>query len=77
MMIISEGASLLPCTEKFSESPLLFLAGNSLLTISFEISKQLKDLIVPSNIKNELISILISIGAAGHSGVAGGQYLRS
>jgi len=57
--------------RKFGESTAI-LAGNSLLTISFEILSS-KRLDLPSNIKNELIN-LISI-CSGHSGVAGGQYL--
>ena len=57
--------------RKFGESTAI-LAGNSLLTISFEILSS-KRLDLPSNIKNELIN-LISI-YSGHSGVAGGQYL--
>ena len=57
--------------KKFGESTAI-LAGNSLLTIGFEIlsSSQLK---ISNNIKNKLIN-LISI-SAGHSGVAGGQML--
>ena len=57
--------------KKFGESTAI-LAGNSLLTIGFEIlsSKQLK---ISNKIKNKLIN-LISI-CAGHSGVAGGQML--
>ena len=57
--------------KKFGESTAI-LAGNSLLTIGFEIlsSSQLK---ISNNIKNKLIN-LISI-YAGHSGVAGGQML--
>ena len=57
--------------RKFGESTAI-LAGNSLLTISFEILSS-KRLDLPSSIKNELIN-LISI-CSGHSGVAGGQYL--
>ena len=57
--------------KKFGESTAI-LAGNSLLTIGFEIlsSSQLK---ISNNIKNKLIN-LISI-CAGHAGVAGGQLL--
>ena len=57
--------------KKFGESTAI-LAGNSLLTIGFEIlsSDQLN---VSDSIKNRLIN-LISI-SAGHSGVAGGQFL--
>tara|TARA_Y100000817_G_C16796368_1_gene517517 strand:+ start:297 stop:1166 length:870 start_codon:yes stop_codon:yes gene_type:complete len=57
--------------KKFGESTAI-LAGNSLLTIGFEIlsSSQLK---ISNNIKNKLIN-LISI-CSGHSGVAGGQML--
>ena len=57
--------------KKFGESTAI-LAGNSLLTIGFEIlsSSQIN---ISNDAKNKLIN-LISI-SAGHSGVAGGQYL--
>ena len=56
--------------KKFNEFTAM-LAGNSLLTLSFEILSG-KNLKLPQNCKNELIKIL-SI-CAGHSGLAGGQY---
>jgi len=57
--------------KKFGESTAI-LAGNSLLTIGFEIlsSSQLN---IPSVIKNQIINLISK--CAGHSGVAGGQYL--
>ncbi len=56
--------------KKFNE-PTAMLAGNSLLTLAYEIlsSKQLK---LPDKTKTDLIQN-ISI-CAGHSGLAGGQY---
>ncbi len=57
--------------KKFGESTAI-LAGNSLLTIGFEILSS-KQLAVPIIVKNQLINLL-SI-CVGHSGVAGGQYL--
>ena len=57
--------------KKFGESTAI-LAGNSLLTISFEIlsSVQIK---IPSNQKIQIINMISK--CAGHSGVAGGQFL--
>ncbi|RPG98978.1 MAG: polyprenyl synthetase family protein [Candidatus Pelagibacter sp. TMED118] len=57
--------------KKFGESTAI-LAGNSLLTIGFEIlsSSQLN---IPSATKNQIINLISK--CAGHSGVAGGQYL--
>jgi len=57
--------------KKFSESTAI-LAGNSLLTLSFEILSS-KNFNVPSDIKNGLINSISK--CAGHSGVAGGQHL--
>ena len=56
--------------KKFNEFTAI-LAGNSLLTLAFEIlaSKKLK---LSSKIKNELINILAIY--SGYSGLAGGQY---
>ena len=56
---------------KFGESTAV-LAGNSLLTMAFEILSD-KSLKVHEKIKIELINRLSE--CAGHSGVAGGQYL--
>ena len=56
--------------KKFNEFTAI-LAGNSLLTLAFEILSG-KDLQLSKNHKNELINTL-SI-CAGHSGLAGGQY---
>ena len=56
---------------KFGESTAV-LAGNSLLTIAFEILSD-KSLKVHEKIKIELINRLSE--CAGHSGIAGGQYL--
>ena len=56
--------------KKFNEFTAI-LAGNSLLTLAFEILSG-KDLQLSKNYKNELITTL-SI-CAGHSGLAGGQY---
>ena len=56
---------------KFGESTAI-LAGNSLLTLGFEILSS-KKLNISEKKKNEIIN-LISI-CSGHSGVAGGQYL--
>ena len=57
--------------RKFGESTAI-LAGNSLLTIGFEIlsSKQLN---IKSNLKIKLIKLISE--CVGHTGVAGGQYL--
>ena len=56
--------------KRFNEFTAI-LAGNSLLTLAFEILSG-KDLQLSKNYKNELITTL-SI-CAGHSGLAGGQY---
>ena len=56
--------------KKFNEFTAI-LAGNSLLTLAFEILSG-KDLQLSKNYKNELIKTL-SV-CAGHSGLAGGQY---
>ena len=56
--------------KKFNEFTAI-LAGNSLLTLAFEILSG-KDLEISQNYKNQLIKTL-SI-CAGHSGLAGGQY---
>ena len=56
--------------KKFNEFTAI-LAGNSLLTLAFEILSG-KDLELPQNCKNELIKNLSM--CAGHSGLAGGQY---
>ena len=57
--------------KKFGESTAI-LAGNSLLTLAFEILSD-KKLKLKDKIKSKLINFL-SI-CSGHSGVAGGQYL--
>ena len=57
--------------KKFSESTAI-LAGNSLLTISFEILSS-NNFNVSSDVKNGLIHSISR--CAGHSGVAGGQHL--
>ena len=57
--------------KKFSESTAI-LAGNSLLTISFEILSS-NNFNVSSDVKNKLIHSISR--CAGHSGVAGGQHL--
>jgi len=56
---------------KFSESTAV-LAGNSLLTMAFEILSH-KDLNVSEKIKNRLINKISE--SSGHLGIAGGQYL--
>ena len=56
---------------KFGESTAV-LAGNSLLTMSFEILSDLK-LMITDKIKVNLIKKLSE--CSGHSGIAGGQYL--
>ena len=56
--------------KKFNEFTAI-LAGNSLLTLAFEILSG-KDLQLSQNYKNELIKTLSM--CAGHSGLAGGQY---
>ena len=57
--------------KKYGESTAV-LAGNSLLTLAFEILSD-KKLNLKNKIKTELISSLAS--CSGHSGIAGGQYL--
>ena len=56
--------------KKFNEFTAI-LAGNSLLTLAFEILSG-KDLKLSQNYKNQLIGTL-SV-CSGHSGLAGGQY---
>ena len=56
--------------KKFNEFTAI-LAGNSLLTLAFEILSE-KDLKLTSNYKNDLIKTLSQ--CSGHSGLAGGQY---
>ncbi|WP_075534086.1 polyprenyl synthetase family protein [Candidatus Pelagibacter communis] len=57
--------------KKFGEATAV-LAGNSLLTLSFEIISDRKNLI-SSKQKNEIISLLAN--CSGHTGIAGGQEL--
>jgi len=57
--------------KKFGESTAI-LAGNSLLTIAFEILCQ-KNFKLSENLKIKLIKLLSE--CSGHSGVAGGQFL--
>ena len=56
--------------KKFNEFTAI-LAGNSLLTLAFEILSG-NDLKLPQHIKTKLIKILSNY--SGHSGLAGGQY---
>jgi len=56
--------------KKFNEFTAI-LAGNSLLTLAFEILSG-KDLAISQSFKNELIRTLSK--CSGHSGLAGGQY---
>jgi len=56
--------------KKFNEFTAI-LAGNSLLTLAFEILSS-KDLKINQNQKNDLIKTLSE--CSGHSGLAGGQY---
>ena len=56
---------------KFGESTAV-LAGNSLLTMAFEILSH-KDLNISEKIKNKLINKISE--SSGHLGIAGGQYL--
>ncbi len=56
---------------KFGESTAV-LAGNSLLTMAFEILSH-KDLNIPEKSKNNLINKISE--CSGHLGIAGGQYL--
>jgi len=57
--------------KKFGESSAI-LAGNSLLTIAFEILSQ-NNLRLEDKIKIKLVNLLSE--CSGHSGIAGGQYL--
>ena len=57
--------------RKFGESTAI-LAGNSLLTIAFEILSQ-NSLKINNKIKIKLINLISK--CSGHSGIAGGQYL--
>tara|TARA_B100000965_G_scaffold216034_1_gene180716 strand:- start:30 stop:902 length:873 start_codon:yes stop_codon:yes gene_type:complete len=57
--------------SKFGESTAV-LAGNSLLTMAFEILSH-KDLNISEKIKNKLINKISK--SSGHLGIAGGQYL--
>jgi len=56
--------------KKFGESTAI-LAGNSLLTIAFEILSQ-KNLFIDEKIKVKLINLISQ--CSGHEGIAGGQY---
>ena len=56
--------------KKFNEFTAI-LAGNSLLTLAFEILSS-KNLKLSSSIKNDLITLLATF--SGYSGLAGGQY---
>ena len=60
-----------PSTHKKFNEFTAILAGNSLLTLAFEILSS-KDLKLSPKIKTELIRTLSN--CAGHSGLAGGQY---
>ena len=57
--------------KKYGESTAV-LAGNSLLTLAFEIISDKKNLL-SSNQKNEIINLLANF--SGHTGIAGGQEL--
>ena len=57
--------------KKFGESTAV-LAGNSLLTLAFEILSD-KSLLLKEKTKVELISLISE--CSGHAGIAGGQYL--
>ena len=57
--------------KKFGEATAV-LAGNSLLTLAFEIISDKKNLLLPKQ-KNEIIKLLSN--CSGHTGVAGGQEL--
>ena len=57
--------------KKFGESTAI-LAGNSLLTIAFQILSE-KNLKLSDRVKNKLINLISE--SSGHSGIAGGQYL--
>ena len=58
--------------KKFGEATAV-LAGNSLLTLAFEIISDKKNFI-SSKQKNEIINLLSNF--SGHTGIAGGQELR-
>ena len=57
--------------KKFGESTAV-LAGNSLLTLAFEILSG-KNLLLKEKTKNKLINLISE--CSGHTGIAGGQYL--
>ena len=57
--------------KKFGEATAV-LAGNSLLTLAFEILSD-KNLIIKDKIKIKLVNFISE--CSGHSGIAGGQYL--
>ncbi len=57
--------------KKFGEATAV-LAGNSLLTLAFEIISDKKNLL-PINKKNQIINLLAN--CSGHTGIAGGQEL--
>ena len=57
--------------KKFGEATAV-LAGNSLLTLAFEIISDEKNLLLPYQ-KNEIIKLLAN--CSGHTGIAGGQEL--
>ena len=57
--------------KKFGESTAV-LAGNSLLTLAFEIISDEKNFLSPKQ-KNEIIKLLANF--SGHTGIAGGQEL--
>ena len=57
--------------KKFGESTAV-LAGNSLLTLAFEILSD-KSLLLKENTKVKLINLISE--CSGHTGIAGGQYL--
>ena len=57
--------------KKFGESTAV-LAGNSLLTLAFEILSE-KNLLLKEKTKVQLISLISK--CSGHTGIAGGQYL--
>jgi len=61
-----------PSTHKKYGEATAVLAGNSLLTLAFEIISSKKNLISLKK-KNEIISLLSN--CAGHTGIAGGQEL--
>ena len=57
--------------KKFGEATAV-LAGNSLLTLAFEILSD-KSLLLKEKTKSELINLISK--CSGHTGIAGGQYL--